>query len=215
MKFFLDTANLKEIREANSLGVLDGITTNPTLVSKEGGVDFKEHVRAICEIVDGPVSAEVVATEADGMIEEGHSLAAIHPNVVVKVPITREGLKAITALSRDGIRINTTLIFSPTQALLAAKAGAAFVSPFVGRLDDISAVGMDLVRDIIQIFDQYEFDCEVLVASIRHPIHIIEAAKAGADIATMPYSVLEQLIKHPLTDIGLAKFLADWKKVQK
>lgn len=215
MKFFLDTANLKEIREANSLGVLDGITTNPTLVAKEGGVDFREHIRAICEIVDGPVSAEVVSTEASAMIEEGRSLAEIHPNVVVKVPIIREGLKAIKALSSDGIRINTTLIFSPSQALLAAKAGAAFVSPFVGRLDDISTGGMEVVRDIIEIFDQYEFDCEVLAASIRHPLHVVEAAKMGADIATMPFSVLEQLLKHPLTDIGLAKFLADWQKIQK
>lgn len=215
MKFFLDTANLKEIREANSLGVLDGITTNPTLVAKEGGVDFREHIRAICEIVDGPVSAEVVSTEASAMIEEGRSLAEIHPNVVVKVPIIREGLKAIKTLSSDGIRINTTLIFSPSQALLAAKAGAAFVSPFVGRLDDISTGGMEVVRDIIEIFDQYEFDCEVLAASIRHPLHVVEAAKMGADIATMPFSVLEQLLKHPLTDIGLAKFLADWQKIQK
>lgn len=215
MKFFLDTANLGEIKEANELGVLDGITTNPTLVSKEGSVDFKGHVRAICEIVNGPVSAEVVATEAEGMIEEGHSLAAIHPNVVVKVPITREGLKAISALSRDGIRINTTLIFSPTQALLAAKAGASYVSPFVGRLDDISTSGMDLISDIIEIFDQYEFGTEVLAASIRHPIHVIQAAKLGADIATMPFTVLEQLFNHPLTDIGLERFLADWKKVQK
>lgn len=215
MKFFLDTANLKEIREANSLGVLDGITTNPTLVAKEGGVDFREHIRAICEIVDGPVSAEVVSTEASAMIEEGRSLAEIHPNVVVKVPIIREGLKAIKTLSSDGIRINTTLIFSPSQALLAAKAGAAFVSPFVGRLDDISTGGMEVVRDTIEIFDQYEFDCEVLAASIRHPLHVVEAAKMGADIATMPFSVLEQLLKHPLTDIGLAKFLADWQKIQK
>jgi transaldolase len=213
MKIYLDTANVKEIREAYSWGILDGVTTNPTLVAKEGR-DFREGVREICSIVaPGPVSAEVVGLTAEEMVREGRELAKIAPNVVVKVPILKEGLKAIKTLSSEGIRINTTLIFSPPQALLAAKAGAAYVSPFVGRLDDIGHTGMDLVRQIRAIFDNYDLRCEVLAASIRHPVHVVEAAQAGADIATMPYGVLESLLKHPLTDIGLKKFLQDWDKL--
>ena len=212
MKIFLDTANIKEIREAHSWGILDGITTNPSLVAKEGQ-DFLEVLREICRIVPGPVSAECVTLTAEEMIREGRGLARVAPNIVVKIPIIKEGIKAIKALSSDGIKINTTLIFSPTQALLAAKAGAAYVSPFVGRLDDISHTGMDLVRQIRAIFDNYEYDCRILAASIRNPVHVIEAATAGADVATMPFSVLESLLKHPLTDIGLEKFLKDWEKL--
>ncbi len=214
MKIFLDTANIQEIREANSWGILDGVTTNPSLVAKEGR-DFLEVVREICAIVSGPVSAEVVSTTADEMIKEGraikHEVRA--PNVIIKIPMIREGLRAIKTLSSEGIRINTTLIFSSPQALLAAKAGAAFVSPFIGRLDDISHVGMEIVREIRTIFDNYAFKCEILAASIRNPLHVVEAASLGADIATMPFSVLEALIKHPLTDIGLQKFLKDWEKL--
>ncbi len=214
MKIFLDTANIQEIREANSWGILDGVTTNPSLVAKEGR-DFLEVVREICAIVSGPVSAEVVSTTADEMIKEGraikHEVRA--PNVIIKIPMIREGLRAIKTLSSEGIRINTTLIFSSPQALLAAKAGAAFVSPFVGRLDDISHVGMEIVREIRTIFDNYDFKCEILAASIRNPLHVVEAASLGADVATMPFSVLEALIKHPLTDIGLQKFLKDWEKL--
>ena len=214
MKIFLDTANIQEIREANSWGILDGVTTNPSLVAKEGR-DFLEVVREICAIVSGPVSAEVVSTTADEMIKEGraikHEVRA--PNVIIKIPMIREGLRAIKTLSSEGITINTTLIFSSPQALLAAKAGAAFVSPFIGRLDDISHVGMDIVREIRTIFDNYDFKCEILAASIRNPLHVVEAASLGADVATMPFSVLEALIKHPLTDIGLQKFLKDWEKL--
>ncbi len=214
MKIFLDTANIQEIREANSWGILDGVTTNPSLVAKEGR-DFLEVVREICAIVSGPVSAEVVSTTADEMIKEGraikHEVRA--PNVIIKIPMIREGLRAIKTLSSEGITINTTLIFSSPQALLAAKAGAAFVSPFIGRLDDISHVGMEIVREIRTIFDNYDFKCEILAASIRNPLHVVEAASLGADVATMPFSVLEALIKHPLTDIGLQKFLKDWEKL--
>jgi len=214
MKIFLDTANIQEIREANSWGILDGVTTNPSLVAKEGR-DFLEVVREICDIVSGPVSAEVVSTTTDEMIREGREIKRKvgAPNVIIKIPMIREGLRAIKTLSSEGITINTTLIFSSPQALLAAKAGAAFVSPFIGRLDDISHVGMEIVREIRTIFDNYDFKCEILAASIRTPLHVVEAASLGADVATMPFSVLEALIKHPLTDIGLQKFLKDWEKL--
>jgi transaldolase len=214
MKIFLDTASLKEIREAVSLGVVDGVTTNPSLLAKETG-DPEEILLEICKTVNGPISAEVVATDAEGMIREGRHWAKVHKNIVVKTPCTLDGLKATKALSQDGIRVNMTLIFSPTQALLSAKAGARFVSPFVGRLDDISTPGMELVADIVQIFDNYEFPCEVLAASLRHPLHVVEAAKMGAHIGTMPPSVLYMLLKHPLTDIGLKRFLEDWEKAKK
>jgi transaldolase len=215
MKFFLDTANLDEIREIASYGVLDGVTTNPTLVAKEGEQgSFKELIREICEIVNGPVSAEVVSTDVERMIEEARELARIHPNVVVKMPLTEDGIRATKKVSEEGIRVNVTLVFSPTQALLAAKAGATYVSPFVGRLDDISSTGMELVKDIVTIYKNYGYITEVLVASVRHPIHVVEAAKVGAHIATMPYRVFKQLIKHPLTDIGLERFLSDWKKLK-
>jgi transaldolase len=213
MKIFLDTANLNEIREAAALGVIDGITTNPSLLAREGG-DPEEILVEICRTVDGPISAEVVATDAPGMIEEGRHLASLHPNIVVKTPCIPEGLKAAKVLSGEGKRVNMTLIFSPTQALLAAKAGARYVSPFVGRLDDISTPGMELVADIIQVFDHYDFDCEVLAASLRHPLHVVEAARMGADIGTMPMSVFRSLVKHPLTDIGLKRFLDDWEKAK-
>jgi transaldolase len=213
MKIFLDTANLNEIREAYALGVIDGITTNPSLLAREGG-DPEEILVEICRTVDGPISAEVVATEAPGMIEEGRHLASLHPNIVVKTPCIAEGLKAAKVLSGEGKRVNMTLIFSPTQALLAAKAGARYVSPFVGRLDDISTPGMELVADIIQVFDHYDYDCEVLAASLRHPMHVVEAARMGADIGTMPMSVFKSLVKHPLTDIGLKRFLEDWEKAK-
>ena len=211
MKIFLDTASVTEIREAASLGVLDGVTTNPSLVAKEGK-DFKQGLEEICRIVNGPVSAEVVSTDFNGMVREGQELAKVHPNIVVKVPIIKEGLKAIKKLSAEGIRINCTLIFQPMQALLAAKAGAAFVSPFVGRIDDVSQAGMEIISQIRQIFDNYSIDTQILAASLRHPMHALEAALLGADIGTMPYSVFEQLIKHPLTDVGLKKFLEDWEK---
>jgi transaldolase len=214
MKFFIDTANLGEIREAAELGVLDGVTTNPSLVAKEGDVDFREHVAAICAAVDGPVSAEVVATDFDGMMKEGREYARIAPNVVVKVPLTRDGLRACRALRAEGTKVNVTLVFSAPQALLAAKAGATFVSPFVGRLDDIGQDGMELISEIADIYANYGFETEILVASVRHPIHIAQAARLGADIATMPFKVIEQLLKHPLTDLGLEKFLKDWEKTQ-
>jgi len=213
MKFFIDTANLKEIKEAASLGVLDGVTTNPSLIAKEGVKDFHAHIRQICEMVDGPVSAEVVSLDCEGMLKEARELAKIHPNITVKIPIIREGIKAVKVLSNEGIKTNVTLIFSSPQALLAAKAGATFVSPFVGRLDDISHSGMDIIREIVTIYENYGYETEVLAASIRHPLHVVEAALAGADVATIPFNVIEQLIKHPLTDIGLQKFLADWKKI--
>jgi transaldolase len=213
MKIFLDTANLDEIREAAALGVVDGITTNPSLLAKETG-DPEEILLEICNIVDGPISGEVVATDAEGMIEEGRHIASLHQNIVVKIPCITEGLKATKVLSGEGKRVNMTLIFSPTQALLAAKAGARYVSPFVGRLDDIATPGMELIADIIQIFDHYDYDCEVLAASLRHPLHIVEAARMGADIVTMPMSVFSKLLTHPLTDSGLERFLADWETVK-
>jgi transaldolase len=213
MKIFLDTANLDEIREAAALGVVDGITTNPSLLAKETG-DPEEILLEICKIVDGPISGEVVATDAEGMIEEGRHIASLHQNIVVKIPCITEGLKATKVLSGEGKRVNMTLIFSPTQALLAAKAGARYVSPFVGRLDDIATPGMELIADIIQIFDHYDYDCEVLAASLRHPLHIVEAARMGADIVTMPMSVFSKLLTHPLTDSGLERFLADWETVK-
>jgi transaldolase len=213
MKIFLDTANLDEIREGAALGVVDGVTTNPTLLAREGQ-DPTRLLLEICDAVDGPISAEVVATDAEGMVREGRELAGLHKNVVVKIPCIREGLKATKALSSEGHRVNMTLIFSPTQALLAAKSGARYVSPFVGRLDDISTPGMELVADIIQIFDHYDYECEVLAASLRHPMHVIEAARMGADIATMPFGVFQGLIRHPLTDSGLKRFLEDWEKAK-
>ncbi|MDP8238241.1 MAG: fructose-6-phosphate aldolase [Candidatus Hatepunaea meridiana] len=214
MKFFIDTANIEAIKEAAAFGILDGVTTNPSLVAKEGG-DFIEMLHEICEIVDGPISAEVTATEHKAMVEEAKPLAALHKNIVIKIPMTRDGLKACVELAKAGIKVNMTLIFSAAQALLCAKAGAAYVSPFIGRLDDISAYGMDLVEDIVEIFSNYGYPTEVLVASIRHPIHVIEAAKIGADVVTIPPKVIDQLFKHPLTDIGLKKFLDDWEKVKK
>ena len=214
MKIFLDTASLKEIREGAALGVVDGITTNPSLLAKESG-DPEEILLEICKTVDGPISAEVVATDLEGMLREGRHWASVHKNIVVKAPCTVEGLKATRVLSSEGHRVNVTLIFSPTQALLAAKAGASFVSPFVGRLDDVATPGMDLVADIVQIFGNYDFDCEVLAASLRHPIHVVEAAKVGAHVSTMPFAVFNSLLKHPLTDIGLKRFLDDWEKAKK
>ena len=213
MKFFIDTANIEEIKAANDMGVLDGVTTNPSLISKEDG-KFEDIIVEICNIVDGPVSAEVTATDYDGMVREGQALAQLHDNVVVKVPCTLDGLKATKKLFEDGIRVNMTLVFSPSQALLAAKAGAAFCSPFVGRLDDISENGMDLIEQIVTIYGNYGYTTEVLVASIRNPLHVVEAAMMGADVATIPFKVISQLIKHPLTDIGLANFLKDWEKVK-
>ena len=209
MKIYLDTANVKDIKEAVSQGAVDGITTNPSLAAKEGR-DFKELVLEICNLVDGPVSAEVISVEADAIVKEGRELAKLHKNIVVKCPLIPEGLKATKRLAAEGIRVNVTLCFSPTQALLAAKAGAWCVSPFIGRLDDVGADGMELIRQIIAIYQNYDFKTQVLVASVRHPMHVVEAALAGGDICTMPYSVYQQLIKHPLTDIGLKKFLADW-----
>ncbi len=214
MKFFIDTANTKEIKEAWDLGVIDGVTTNPSLISKENKKP-RELLKEICEIVDGPVSAEAVSLKAEEMIEEAKELSKIHKNIVVKIPMTRDGLKATKKLSELKIKINVTLIFSPSQALLAAKAGAAYVSPFVGRLDDISHYGMEIVNQILEIYDNYNFDTEVIVASIRNPLHVVEAARMGAHIATIPFSVIEQLLKHPLTDIGIEKFLKDWEKVPK
>jgi transaldolase len=213
MKIFLDTASLTEIREAATLGVVDGITTNPSLLAKEKG-DPEEILVEICNTIDGPISGEVVATDAAGMLREGRHLASLHKNIVVKIPCIAEGLKATKVLTAEGKRVNMTLVFSATQALLAAKAGARYVSPFVGRLDDIATPGMELVSDIIQIFDHYDFECEVLAASLRHPMHVLEAARMGADIGTMPMSVFQTLLKHPLTDIGLKRFLDDWEKVK-
>ena len=212
MKFFLDTANLDEIRDAASTGILDGVTTNPSLIAKEGN-RFEDQLRAICDIVDGPVSAEAVSRDTEGMVAEGRVLAAIHPNIVIKYPSTMEGVKATKTLSDEGIRVNMTLVFSPLQAIMAAKAGAYFVSPFVGRLEDISQEGMGLIEDIVTIFDNYDFNTEVLVASIRGPMHIIESARLGADVCTIPYKVFLGLMKHPLTDIGLDRFLKDWEKM--
>lgn len=213
MKFFLDTANIEQIREAASLGLIEGVTTNPSLISKEKK-PFKDIILEICKIVDGPISAEVTCSDFKGMVEEALRLSDIHKNIVIKVPITKEGLKAVRSLSEQGVKTNVTLIFSATQALLAAKAGASYVSPFVGRLDDISTDGMNLIAEIQQIYRNYSFETEVIIASIRHPIHVLQAALMGADIATVPYDVLLKLIKHPLTDIGIEKFMCDWKKVE-
>jgi transaldolase len=213
MKLFIDSGNLKEIESLVPLGIIDGITTNPSLLAKEPG-DYKEILKKICQIVKGPTSAEVVATDAEGMIREGRELAAIDDHIVVKVPFTREGVKACKALAAEGKRVNVTLVFSPTQALLAAKVGATYVSPFVGRLDDIASAGMGLISDIVEIYQNYAFTTEILVASTRHPMHIVEAARMGADICTCPAAVIEALFKHPLTDIGLERFLKDWEKAQ-
>lgn len=214
MKFFIDTADVKEIREANALGVLDGVTTNPSLVAKSGR-KFMEVLKEITEIVDGPISAEVVALDHEGMIREAEELAAVHANIVVKIPMTPEGLKAVKTLTAKGIKTNVTLIFTPLQALLAAKAGATYVSPFVGRLDDISQDGMEIIEQIRTIFDNYGYTSEIIVASIRNPIHVLNSALIGADICTIPYGVMLQLSKHPLTDAGITKFLEDWEKVPK
>jgi transaldolase len=213
MKLFVDTGNVKDIEGLAALGILDGVTTNPSLLAKEGG-DYRQILKQICQIVKGPVSAEVVATDSAGMIREGRDLASIDEHIVVKVPFTKEGVKALKTLSGEGLRVNVTLIFSAPQAWLAAKVGASYVSPFIGRLDDIGTTGMNLVREIVDIFDNYEFHTEVLVASVRNPIHVIEAARMGADVATCPPAVIEQCFKHPLTDIGLEKFLKDWEKAQ-
>lgn len=211
MKFFIDTANIDQIKEAASMGILDGVTTNPSLIAKENG-DFKEILKEITKIVDGPISGEVVALDYDGMMKEADELASIHENIVVKIPLIKEGIKAVKSLSAKGIKTNVTLCFSAPQAILAAKAGATYISPFVGRLDDIGHVGMDLIEQIAQIYDNYEYPTEIIVASIRNPIHIIEAGMIGADIVTVPFNIIEQLFKHPLTDNGIEKFLADWNK---
>jgi transaldolase len=213
MKFFIDTANINEIKEAAALGILDGVTTNPSLVAKEGK-DFRKLLDEILAIVDGPVSAEVISTDYDGILKEAHELAKIHHNIVIKVPLIKEGLKAVRTLSLENIKTNVTLCFSPSQALLAAKAGATYISPFVGRLDDISHDGMELISQIVQIYKNYNYKTQVLVASIRHPLHLVEAALMGADVSTMPFSVIDRLFNHPLTDLGLEKFLSDWKKSQ-
>ncbi len=213
MKFFLDSANIDEIKKAASSGILDGVTTNPSLVSKEGEQrEFKDLVVEICEIVNGPVSAEVISTDLDEMMEEAEMLAGLHKHIVVKLPLTENGIRTTRLLSNKGIKVNVTLVFSASQAILAAKAGAAYVSPFVGRLDDVSSSGMELIESIVTIYNNYDFSTEILVASTRHPMHILESALLGADVVTMPYKVFEQLYKHPLTDIGLAKFLSDWGK---
>ncbi|MEZ5346097.1 MAG: fructose-6-phosphate aldolase [Pyrinomonadaceae bacterium] len=211
MKFFIDTANLDEIKEAAELGLIDGVTTNPSLVAKEGDIDFKERIAEICDIVSGDVSAEVTAVDTEGMLREGRELAKIADNVVIKVPLTWDGLKATRLFSEEGTKTNVTLCFSASQALLAAKAGAGYISPFIGRLDDISQNGMDLIADIVQIYDNYGFETEILAASIRHPMHIVDCALAGADVSTVPFSVFKKIVKHPLTDKGLDAFLADWK----
>jgi len=216
MKFYIDTANLDDIKAAASIGILDGVTTNPTLLSREAGKGtYTEILKEICSVVDGPVSAEVVSLSSKGMISEAKELAKIADNIVIKIPMCEEGLKAVKHLENNNIRCNVTLVFTAMQALLAAKAGASFCSPFVGRIDDIASYGMEIVRDIVTIFNNYELETEVIVASIRNPLHVLEAAIAGADIATIPYKVIQQLIKHPLTDRGIEKFLEDWKKVQK
>lgn len=212
MKFFIDTANVSEIRKAWTSGIIDGVTTNPSLLSKENR-DPYDLLKEICEIVDGPVSAEAVSLKAEDMIKEAERLSKIHPNIVVKIPMTEEGLRAVKKLSSMGIRTNVTLVFSPSQALLAAKAGATYVSPFVGRMDDISHLGMNIVSEILQIYENYLFNTEIIVASIRNPLHVVEAAKMGAHVATIPYAVLQQLIKHPLTDIGIERFLKDWESI--
>jgi transaldolase len=213
MKLFIDTGNLKEVETLVPLGIIDGITTNPSLLAKEGG-DYRAILKRICQIVQGPTSAEVVATDAEGMIREGRDLASIDPHIVVKVPFTKEGVKACRTLSSEGKKVNVTLCFSATQALLAAKVGATYISPFVGRLDDIATSGMNLISEIVDIYGNYSFSTQVLVASVRHPIHIVEAARMGADVCTCPAAVIEAMFKHPLTDIGLERFLKDWEKAQ-
>lgn len=214
MKFFIDTANIQEIKKANEWGLVDGVTTNPSLVSREGR-DFKDLIKEICSIVDGPISAEAISLDADGMIKEARELSKIHKNIVVKIPMTLDGLKAVKVVSKEGIKTNVTLVFSPTQALMAAKAGATYASPFVGRLDDISQNGMELIDQIMTIYENYDFPTEVIVASIRHPLHVVDAAITGAHVATIPFKVIEQLSKHPLTDIGIDRFMKDWEKVPK
>ncbi len=211
MKIFIDTAIISEIKEVNELGVIDGVTTNPSLIAKSGR-KFEEVIKEITEIIDGPVSAEVISLESEKMVEEADELVKIHDNIVIKIPMTAEGLKAVNILSSKGIKTNVTLVFSTNQALLAAKAGATYVSPFIGRVDDTSFYGMDLIEDIMEIFETYGIQTEVIAASVRHPLHVLEAAKAGADIATIPYKVIQQMIKHPLTDIGVEKFLKDWNE---
>ncbi len=213
MKFFLDTANLDEIKKVAAMGLLDGVTTNPSLIAKEKGA-FKDIILNICEVVPGPVNAEVVSLDTEGMLREGRELAKLHPNIIVKIPMTKDGMVAVRKLANEKIRTNVTLIFSPSQALIAAKAGASYVSPFIGRLDDVSHVGMELVEQIVAIYDNYDFDTEVLAASLRHPVHVVEAALAGADIGTLPAKVFDQLFNHPLTDIGIKNFLADWEKAK-
>jgi transaldolase len=215
MKFFIDTANLDEIGEAASLGVLDGVTTNPTLLAREverSGLDPKEILHQVCELVNGPVSAEVTHLDMEGMIQDGKELSRVHSNIVIKIPITEDGLRAIKTLEAENVRVNTTLVFSTNQAILAAKAGTSFVSPFIGRLDDIGHVGMDLVRDVVQIFLEYGFKSEVIVASVRHPLHVVDAALAGAHIVTIPFKVIKQMVRHPLTDIGIERFARDWER---
>jgi transaldolase len=213
MKFFIDTANINEIKEAAALGILDGVTTNPSLVAKEGK-DFRALLNEIIRLVDGPISAEVISTDYDGILKEARDLSSIHKNIVVKIPLIKEGLKAVKTLSDEGIKVNVTLCFSPTQALLAAKAGATYISPFIGRLDDISTSGMDLISQVVQIYSNYNFETQVLVASVRHPMHVAEAALIGADVCTIPFGVINKLFTHPLTDRGLEKFLSDWKKLK-
>lgn len=214
MQFFIDTADITEIKKAHAMGVLDGVTTNPSLVAKTGRA-FLDVLKEICEVVDGPISAEVTATDTDGILKEGRELAKLHENIVVKVPLLVDGLKAVKVFTAEGIKTNVTLCFSPTQALLAAKVGATYISPFVGRLDDISFEGMELVQQILEIYENYDFDTQVLVASVRNPVHVLTAARMGAHVVTCPLSVIEQLAKHPLTDLGLKKFLEDWQKVPK
>jgi transaldolase len=212
MKFFIDTANLDEIKEASQMGLIDGVTTNPSLVAKEGNIDFKEHLKKICDLVPGDISAEVTALDVEGMLKEGRDYRTVADNVIIKVPLTPDGLKACRIFREEGTKVNVTLCFSAAQALLAAKCGASYISPFIGRVDDIAWDGMQLIRDIVQIYDNYGFATEVLAASIRHPMHIVDCALAGADVATIPFKVIESLFKHPLTDKGLDAFLADWKK---
>lgn len=214
MKFFIDTANIEQIKDANRMGMIDGVTTNPSLIAKESG-DFETIVKEICRIVDGPVSAEVIALDLEGMLKEARHLATLHPNIVVKIPMTIEGMKAVRQLSEEGVKTNVTLVFSPLQALMAAKAGASYVSPFVGRLDDIAHDGLLLVEQIVEIYSNYAFETEIIVASVRHPLHVLESALIGADIATIPYGVLSKMAEHPLTDKGIKSFLDDWKRAQK
>lgn len=218
MKFFIDTANLAEIKEAHSLGILDGVTTNPSLIAREGisgRSAFEQHVKTICELIQAPVNAEAVSLSFEEMVEEGKKLAAIDPHIVVKIPMTTTGLKAVKQLTAEGVKTNVTLVFSPLQALMAAKAGAAYVSPFVGRLDDIAHDGMSLVQEIVDIYSNYLFETEIIVASVRNPLHVLAAARLGADIATIPFKVIDQLARHPLTDAGIKMFLQDWEKVEK